>query len=322
MELDNLLESLARSPRNWCADELAASASDWSAHWSSHAALDPKRPSQTVLPDSLLERAMSSVKYGRGLFLLRGVPINRMDESECEAFIRSIGSRIGVLSPMDADGSLVHRVEAIEGDGVRRGYQTRGALALHNDSCDFIVFLAMRSPRTGGERRVASAVKALHGVVARSSTLARRLCDPIKLPRYFNGVDATQVHELPLVAFAGAEPVFVVKPGYVRHLARSGVNPFRDEEHERAYDLFLEELNKEQNVSSWGVEIGDLEIYDNFRVLHARNAYSDGDNDSHRRSLLRVWVADPDGSPLPDAFARADDYNNLSRVRQLRIDAA
>jgi Taurine catabolism dioxygenase TauD, TfdA family len=321
LELGRLIDELAVSPKTWDAEGLAKCRAVWQAEWSSDMGSEEFIASQS-LPRRLMDQAVESVRNGPGLFLLRGLPVRELGAQGCEALIRGVGCSFGDLAPMDADGSLVHRVAAIESAGIQRGYQTRGALALHNDACDFIVFLALRSSRGGGERKVASALTALRSVYSRSPHLVRRLLEPIKMPRYFNGIDATHIHELPLLGFVDSAPLFVVKPGYVRYLARNGVQPFRDEEHEQAYNVFVDELNNEANSFCWGVQEGDVEIYDNFRILHARNGYEDGDDESQRRALLRVWVADSSGAPLPRAFACADDYRHLCDARKVEPTAA
>lgn len=321
MELKHLIAELTGSPKDWDGERLERCRPAWHVKWSREMGGDEFIGSRSF-PGWLKDQAVESVRSGPGLFVLRGLPVSDLGEHGCDALIRSIGSCFGKLSPMDADGSVVHRVEAVEGIGVQRGYQTRGALALHNDACDFIVFLALRAARGGGERKVASAITALRSVYTHAPHLASRLLEPIKMPRYFNGIDPRHLHELPLVGFVDRIPLFVVKPGYVRYLAQTGVQPFQDEEHEHAYNLFLDELNRAANCLCWEVQEGDLEIYDNFRILHSRNGYEDGDDASQRRMLLRAWIADSGGVPLPDAFALADDYRPLCEARKAWPESA
>jgi hypothetical protein len=51
-------------------------------------------------------------------------------------------------------------------------------------------------------------------------------------------------------------------------------------------------------------EPGDVQFLHNHQVLHDRRAYTDWDDPSQRRHLLRLWLCPPDGRPLPPAFAQ------------------
>ena len=314
MDSHAAIKVLAASQKTWSAESLLARRAEWQVMLAPTRGGGTFETTVTQVQD-LMDRAAQHLRCGPGLFVIRGLRVDQLNEEQAEALLSLVASRLGKPAPMDADGSLVHRVEAVEGNGFKRGYQTRGALALHNDSCDFISFLATRTPARGGERRVASAPKALFNLLHRMPEAADLLQAPIKMPRYFNGIDASHCHELPLLSWNDDGPLFVIKPGYVRFLAKAGVNPFTSEAHQTAYDAFVNEVNDAANVVTWAVERGDLEIYDNFRILHARNAFEDGDKSEHRRLLLRTWIADPRASALPQHFRNADDYRFLFGAR-------
>lgn len=46
---------------------------------------------------------------------------------------------------------------------------------------------------------------------------------------------------------------------------------------------------------------GDLQLINNFHILHARTAFTDGGG--HGRLLLRLWLAFEGSPALPDSFA-------------------
>ena len=50
-------------------------------------------------------------------------------------------------------------------------------------------------------------------------------------------------------------------------------------------------------------EPGDMQILHNHQIMHDRTAYEDWLEPERRRHLLRLWLAPPDGIPLPEAFA-------------------
>jgi len=49
-------------------------------------------------------------------------------------------------------------------------------------------------------------------------------------------------------------------------------------------------------------EPGDIQLLHNHQILHARTTYEDYAEPELRRHLLRLWLSQPDGRPLPPVF--------------------
>lgn len=263
-----------------------------------------------------LDKAVQAVKRGPGVFVLKNVPVSRMPEESLHEIMHIVGERFGILSPMDSSGNLIHKVQ-IRQDTVSgsplRGYESNGELAFHNDACDVIAFLCIRTARTGGRRRIVSAVRILQSLHEIDPQLVPPLFLPIRYQNYFGKSNGSAAHVLPLLSFADGEPFFVVKPGYVLRLMAEGVDPFVNELQKDAFFAFIALSENPSLALGWDVERGDLEIYDNFRILHARSAYEGAD-----RCLLRAWISDPNGVPLPSEFADASDYQFIYMARNTK----
>jgi hypothetical protein len=54
---------------------------------------------------------------------------------------------------------------------------------------------------------------------------------------------------------------------------------------------------------------GDIQFLHNHQILHARTAYEDWPEPERKRHLLRLWLAPPDGRPLPPGFQ--ERYGNI-----------
>jgi len=48
-----------------------------------------------------------------------------------------------------------------------------------------------------------------------------------------------------------------------------------------------------------GFEPGDIQFLNNFVTLHTRREYEDWPEESRKRHLLRLWLSDPNGRPIP-----------------------
>lgn len=66
---------------------------------------------------------------------------------------------------------------------------------------------------------------------------------------------------------------------------------------------------------SFYMEPGDVQIANNYSVLHARTKYEDHDDPAERRHLLRAWLTLPNGRSLPPAFEYTREFRTsyLSR---------
>ena len=47
---------------------------------------------------------------------------------------------------------------------------------------------------------------------------------------------------------------------------------------------------------------GDIQLINNFQLLHSRSEYKDWPEPDRRRHLWRVWLCVPGGKPIPDAL--------------------
>jgi len=93
-------------------------------------------------------------------------------------------------------------------------------------------------------------------------------------------------------------PVFAVRNGQVSvRYARAGFVaghhelgiPFSDKEVE-AIDLFDEIAREPGNHITFPLEAGDLNVINNYVVMHARKAFEDYDEPARKRRLLRIWL--------------------------------
>jgi hypothetical protein len=50
-------------------------------------------------------------------------------------------------------------------------------------------------------------------------------------------------------------------------------------------------------------EPGDIQFLHNHVIVHSRTEYEDDPAPERKRHLLRLWLATPDGRPLPEEFA-------------------
>ncbi|HEY6234248.1 MAG TPA: TauD/TfdA family dioxygenase, partial [Candidatus Elarobacter sp.] len=109
-----------------------------------------------------LARIGEQLENGRGMYLLRGLPVARWGALETARALWGIGTYLGRAIPQNARGDLVGHVRD-EGkelsDPHARGYQTRAAQSLHVDRCDVVGLLCVNKAKSGGISRVVSSMR-------------------------------------------------------------------------------------------------------------------------------------------------------------------
>ena len=73
---------------------------------------------------------------------------------------------------------------------------------------------------------------------------------------------------------------------------------------------------------SFDMQAGDIQIGNNFSVLHSRTTYQDHPEADRRRLLLRIWMTLPNGRPLPEVYAATREFGQTYRRRQEALEHA
>jgi hypothetical protein len=70
-----------------------------------------------------------------------------------------------------------------------------------------------------------------------------------------------------------------------------------------AMDMFDELAASPELRIDMELRRGDVQFVHNHQIVHARSGWTDHPDLNERRHLLRLWLAPPNGRPLPRAFA-------------------
>lgn len=251
-------------------------------------------------------RTLGPLETRRGFCLWRGFPVERYTQSELEAVFWGIGRHIGTPVPVNAEGHLLGHVHNL-GYDVRdtkvRNYQTAAELCFHNDTSDIIGLMCLSAPRSGGTSGLASVAAIHNSIMNERPDLLRELYQPMAIDR--RG-EAGWPEEGPDPYFA--LPIFTYHKGYLtaRVSLRSyyesaqrfaGVPPLTERQNE-ALDLFEETSRRPEMHIEFDLQPGDIQLINNYCVLHRRGAFEDWPEPERRRHLLRLWLSVPDSRPL------------------------
>ena len=255
-----------------------------------------------------LRSIRDDVMRGRGLAVLRGIPVERYSREEVARLYFGIGRYMGTLRSQNAKGHLLGHVCDIGHDhhhnAYQRGYAAAGPLGFHTDSVDIVALMCLAPAKKGGDSKVVSSVTVHNEMWKRRPDLAPLLFAPVYRDRR---------GEIP----AGKDPwwVMAVYQWYRNELFShySTVYIRSAQRFREAKRLTAEQVETFELMESIAAEpdmhyrmpfaAGDIQFVNNHHVFHGRAAYEDWPDEGRRRHLLRLWICPPDGPELPPAYA-------------------
>jgi hypothetical protein len=239
---------------------------------------------------------------GRGIVMLQNFPVARFDREATAIAYIGLGSHLGATMSQNSQGHVLGHVKDLGGDYAdphTRGYMTRAEMRFHADACDYVGLLCLQTSRSGGASRVASSVAVYNRILARRPDLAKVLTEDFCRSRS-GETDAGDV------AFF-KQPIFSFTDGYFSATGAGavidkaqdlpGVPKFTAAQKEAiaVYRATVEECALDIDFKA-----GDIQFLNNFVMLHTRREYEDWPEPARKRHLLRLWLSDPVGRPIPN----------------------
>ena len=249
--------------------------------------------------DGLFARMRRDILEGRGLALIRGLPVDGLSTEECELLAWCVGIHLGVPIHQNPQGDLTVDVIDQGKDFAHhqvRAYETAAELNYHSDSSDIVGLLCIRPAAAGGVSTVVSSTRAHDELVRRDPAAAELLYEPWW---HFNPADGS-VAARPICARKGGELFTHYGRRYLDLGAADPRTPVLDGEHRAALDLFDEMVRDPKLVLDMHFRPGDLQLLNNYKILHSRTEYVDHPDPQLRRHLLRIWLVVPELEAPPE----------------------
>ena len=254
-----------------------------------------------------LARVGEQIETGRGMYLLRGLPVSRWGVLETARALWAIGTYLGCAIPQNARGDLIGHVRD-EGkelsDPHARGYQTRVAQSLHVDRCDVVGLLCVNKAKSGGISRVVSSMRVYNEMLRRLPWHLGVLYTPFAIDlRGEERAGEPPVYYRPVYSYYGGALSCVANATYIRSGQERVGRPLNAAQAE-AIDAFYEVC--EHHALSMDLEPGDLQLLNSYVTLHDRTAYDDYGEPERKRHMLRLWLEVSNRRPLAPDFGTYD----------------
>ena len=255
-------------------------------------------------------------EHGRGLFVLRGIPIARYSLPDLKAIYWGIGVHLGNPVYQNKKGDLVSHVEDRGddyGDKTTRLYTTAAAANPHNDPSDVVGLLCVRVAESGGTSMVSSAMSIYNQMLKEHpeylDVLFRGFPHDLRSEGMSGTVDEV-THEIPVFSLHDSRLSCCLNSKSSRTAREKLGNPLTQFELE-AIGCFEDLAVDPQLCATMDFRPGDIQFLNNYVTIHTRTSFKDGRDLGQRRLLLRLWLNLHEGRTLAPGFG--DRFNNGSR---------
>ena len=289
----------------WHIDALEAAVDRYKKSGMGHSGLNPESFPLTEIRDDLASWR-DEVVHGRGLLMLRGVPVERMDTEDLRLLFLGLGTHIGRPVSQSANGELIGDVVNIGGrDRNERAYRSSRELSLHTDRCDHIGMLCIRKAMAGGISGYASALAVHNELLATRPELLAPLYNGFHHHRFGEqppGEPVVTRERIPIFSVTDGVPNVILIRGYIDLAADEGHVSLSDLERE-ALDTFEALSDREDFRLNLTIEPGEATFTNNCCVLHTRTAFEDSPDPAKKRHLLRLWLREDTRPAAPGVIA-------------------
>ncbi len=251
-----------------------------------------------------LKSAVAATQTGFGFCLLKGFPVERWNESDARMACWGLGLHMGVGRTQNRASEIINHVRD-EGGSYKvkngRGYNTNAGLDFHVDSCDVVALLCLQTAKSGGTSKITSSM-ALCDEIARQQP---EMIDVLREPFYYSYQGANDPAQPPFYScpILGDDPAHFAFRTNRKNMTAAQRDfdevPRMSAAQVAALDL-LDVLQPDPRFCySMELDRGDLQLVNNYAVIHSRTDFEDFPEPERRRHLLRLWLALPQSQPLP-----------------------
>ena len=267
-----------------------------------------------------LSHAKNLLTTGRGLCLIRGLPIECYTRAELECILWGLGTHIGTAVSQSYRGDMIGEVMDMTHTGdARRAYRSPRPLDLHIDLVDVVGLLCVRKAHHGGDSLVASSMAIHNAILAERPDLIPALYEGYHYRHSeasSTGEPPTSPHRIPVFGWDGSRIVCNFNSSPIsRSLREDNIdnNPAALE----AFDVFIRTAARPDFLHTMILEPGDIQLLNNRVALHGRTEFQDYPELDRKRLMLRVWLMMSEMPTLPENMRARKNAGGIPKAEVL-----
>ena len=263
-----------------------------------------------------LAEVSRELEDGRGVVLLRRIPVERYSEDELRVLYWGLGLHLGTPRFQNGNGELigdvrdenrlygaVREVNPIEAGAPRTSRnkaRSAGPLRFHTDRVDVVTLLCVRPAATGGLSKVVSSAAVYNAILERRPDLHALLCEPYYHVREGERGGTPQCYAMPVFGMRDGRLTSQYSRTFVENAQGIPEVPRLTGAQNAALDLWADVC--EELCYGMDMQAGDVQLLNNHAVYHARETYADEPTPGRDRFLMRLWLSMPNSRALPEGF--------------------
>jgi len=271
-------------------------------------------PLKALLPK--MESIGSELYDGRGFLVVRGLPVQKYVVEDVELIFWGLGRYLGTPLYQNPKGDLLGHVYdhgRKYGEIDVRGYEGRSYLPYHTDNCDIVGLLCLRKGLKGGLSSIVSSTTVYNEILANHPEYMGMFYNGFYYIRREEALTGKGVSDTPVPVFGCKDGV--VSCRYLRNQINAGAVkrdvPLTDIEQE-ALDYFDSLTRREDMRFDMDLQPGDMQLCNNYTILHSRTEFVDGPEPDQKRHMLRLWLKFPQSWPIQPRFPEQWGYRKAA----------
>jgi hypothetical protein len=246
------------------------------------------------LLDPLLVRLSHELRWGAGLTLIGGVPLERFTLDELRILYWGIAAWFGRAESQNIDGELMGEVRVRPTKIAYRAYSIPGPLPFHSDRIDILTLFCIRKALSGGANQFVSSL----AVYERLKREAPQHLPILERGFYFHrngeqapGDPAPTPYRIPVFARQdGLLSCLFSANALVSHQKEFFADLLTADE-EAALVALRAVIDDPVMHIRVQLEPGEMVFINNYEVAHSREDFTDAEQEDRKRFLLRLWLS-------------------------------
>jgi hypothetical protein len=253
-----------------------------------------------------ISAALAEAHHGRGLALVHGLPREALTEEEFKLLSWAIGLHAGVARPQ---GKASQYISPVRDAGVDyrsasgRGFSSSAKLDFHVDGADLTTLACYNAAKSGGQSMISSSLTAREVLLTERPDLAEIAHQDFCFSRQHEETeDEGPFYAQPLFDEADGRVFCKWNRNRVQSAQRFDDAPRLSEKQIETMAAMDEILQRPENMFTMYLAPGDLQIINNYTMLHSRTEFEDFSEPERKRLLYRLWLAPPDSVRMPESW--------------------